>query len=79
MEATHSALDVSIYRALNDGLHFKEQIVDPKISSLKWSLCHNKESYVATWFLSLLASSCRGLQFLIATYFHAIFSDSVAT
>ena len=73
----HSALGASIYRALNDGPHFKAQIVDPKISSPKWSLCRDKESSVATWFLSL--NSCNGLQFLVTTYFPAIFFDSVVT
>ena len=75
----HSALDASIYRALNDGSHFKAQIVDPKISSPKWLLCRDKESSIATWFLSLSPSSCHGLQFPVATYFHVIFFDSVAT
>ena len=53
--------------------------MDPKISDPKWSLCHDKENSVATWFLSLSPNSCRGLQFPVVTYFHAIFFDSVMT
>ena len=79
MEAVHSALDASIYRAVNDGPHFKAQNVDPKIYGPKWSLCRNKESSIATWFLSLSPSFCNGLQFPVTTYFHAIFFDSVVT
>ena len=75
MEVAHSALDASIYIALNDGSHFKAQIVDPKISSQKWSLCRDKEISIVKWFLSLSLNSYCGLQFPIATYFHVIFFD----
>ena len=78
-EAAHSALYESIYRALNDGSHFKAQIVDPKIYGPKWFLCRDKESSVMTWFLSLSLSSYRGLQFPVVTYFHDVFFDDVAT
>ena len=44
METVHSALDASIYQALNDGPHLKVQIVDPKSFGPKWLLLSRPES-----------------------------------
>ena len=68
----HSALDASIYRALNDGSHFKAQVVDPKIYGPKWSLYRDIAFHP---YRPALVVAC---SFLVTTYFHAIFSDFVA-
>ena len=67
MEAAHSALDASMYRFLNVGLHFKNYFVNPQISGLIWSLCRDIESFVMTESSIFVAGFCHSMQFSIAT------------
>ena len=66
-EVEHSALDASIYRLPNVGLHFISRVVDPQNSGPNWSLCHDIESFVVIefsvfcWPLSSHAIFCRDL------------------
>ena len=61
MEAMHSALDASIYRALNYGPHFKAQIVNPKIYGPKWSLCRDMVLIFVAQLLSWPVVSCHNV------------------
>ena len=63
-EATHIALEASIYRLSNVGLHFINCAVDPQNSSLNWSLCHDIESFVATELSVFVAASIVAFCFL---------------
>ena len=69
MEVVHNALDASIYRLPNVEPHFINCVVDPKNSSLNWSLCHDIESSIATEFSVFFAGLCRSIQYFVATKF----------
>ena len=74
MEAAYNALDVSIYRALNDGPHFKAQNVDPKIIALsrQRKLCHDMVLIFVAQLLSWPAVSYRDI---FSCYLHRFCRD----
>ena len=56
-EAEHIALEASIYRHSNVGLHFINCVVDPQNSGPNWSLCRDIESSIATELSVFVAAS----------------------
>ena len=63
-EAAHIALETSIYRLSNVGLHFINCVVDPQNYGPKWSLCRDIESSVVTELSVFVAASIVAYCFL---------------
>ena len=79
MEAVHSALDASIYRLSNVGLHFNNCIVDPQNFAPNWSLYHDIEIFVAIEFLVFVVGLYRSVQSSVVTCSMGLFLDYVVT
>ena len=79
MEATHSALNASIYKLSNVRLHSKIALWILKYYGPNWSLCHDIENYVATKCLVFIVGFCRSMQLSVSSSSLRFFLDSVAT
>ena len=77
MEAAHSALDASIYRLSNVGLHFNNCVMDPHNSCPNWSLCRDIKSSVVIEFSVFVVGLCHSMQSSVATCSLGLFLDSV--
>ena len=79
MGAAHIALEASIYRLSNVGLHFINCVVDPQNSCPNWYLCRDIESSIETELLVLVAGLCRSMQSFVATCSLSSFLNSITT
>ena len=80
MEAAHNALNASIYRLSNVGLHFNNCVVDPQNYGPNWMLyCVDIKHYVVTEFSVFVAGLCCSIQFSVTTCSLSFVLDYVAT